>query len=169
LAILSRRFFVMCEEPRSRPSVLSACFGTTDSCLRGGTRAERPAGSALSMARTNGSGAWEPRHARACRGSSFLGESGQSPDSVHFIVHRFVHSFLATPVIWRWNKRSADVLFNCASGVERQTKHGTPAASAAGVYSFMGHQNHISPQKLGCAPFQARTAEWNSRLRGPDG
>src|SRR5690242_2611918 len=26
-----------------------------------------------------------------------------------------------------------------ASGVERQTKHGTPATSVAGVYSFRGH------------------------------
>jgi hypothetical protein len=45
----------------------------------------------VSMTRIIGSGAWEPRQARACRGSSF--ES-------HRLIHRFIHHFVGSMVFF---------------------------------------------------------------------
>ena len=59
----------------------------------------------------------------------------------HRLIHRLIHSFVALQTRMGWNNRPVEVLLLRASGVERQTKHGTPAASVAGVYSFMGSKN----------------------------
>jgi hypothetical protein len=53
-------------------------------------------------------------------------------------MHRFTHSFVVQPTRFRWKNRVKGVLSNCASELERETKHGTPATSVAGVYAFMG-------------------------------
>src|SRR5690242_2315173 len=44
----------MRQEPSARIWVLSPCFGSTDACLRSGTRAERPADRLRLMARIIG-------------------------------------------------------------------------------------------------------------------
>src|SRR5205085_8614252 len=64
-------------------------------------------------------------------------------DSVHRaesqrVIHRFIPSFVGSRPRFRWNNRHPHVLLLCASEVERRKKHGTPATSVAGVYSFLG-------------------------------
>src|SRR5205085_4362589 len=66
-------------------------------------------------------------------------------DSVHRaesqrVIHRFIPSFVGSRPRFRWNNRHPHVLLLCASEVERRKKHGTPATSVAGVYSFLGRR-----------------------------
>jgi hypothetical protein len=56
----------------------------------------------------------------------------------HRLIHRIANRFLRGPMIQDWNIRPPHVLLFCASKLERELKHGTPATSVAGVYSFMG-------------------------------
>ena len=57
--------------------------------------------------------------------------------------HRFIHGFAHINVVCAtrncWNNRNRHVLLFRASELERETKHGTPATSVAGVYAFMGN------------------------------
>src|SRR5690349_1749280 len=47
----------------------------------------------------------------------------------HRFMHRFVHSFVARATFLDWPNPWNRLLLFCASGVERQTKHGAPARS----------------------------------------
>ena len=71
---------------------------------------------------------------------------------------------------FRWNNSRAHVLLLCASELERGKKHGTPATSVAGVYSFMGPVELNPPgppaPNLLDPSSTARAAVWR-RLRDP--
>src|SRR5438128_991180 len=127
------------------------CFGTADACLRGGTRVERPCGSALLMARDQWIGSMGAPSGESLsglflflpclfRGAGQQGGGGAEPSraSSHRLIHRFTHKFLTWISRFRWNDRGLRVLLLRAQKVERRTEHGAPATSVAGVYSFIG-------------------------------
>src|SRR5437763_1935356 len=99
--------------------------------------------------------AWEPRQARACRGSY---RSAPSRFLIHRLAHRFAPRYLLTHARFRWNNRLFRLLLLCVLEVARQTEHGAPATSVAGVYSFMGVRVRPAPPPPASAASTARAA-----------
>src|SRR4029078_11553369 len=79
------------------------------------------------------------------------GDSVQDSES-HRFIHRFIPSYVVRSSRIRWNNHKPRVLLPRASEVERRKKHGTPATSVAGVYSFLGPCNSRAQRVAGSAP-----------------
>jgi hypothetical protein len=134
--LLSLRLFAIGVRNKDRANVFSRrCFGSTDLCLRGGTRASVPA-SAPSNDANHRIGSTGAPTGDELAGAPFF-ESRRVECEFHRLIHRFAHRFPLSGAIEVWNNRRPHVLLLCASELERAKKHGTPATSVAGVYSFM--------------------------------
>src|SRR5205814_2204906 len=115
-------------------------------------RASVPA-SAPSTARITGSEARGVPASEEPAGTPFF-ESNASPTG---LSTELPTDFGRSTGIQDWNKNPAQLLFLCASKPERELKHGTPATSVAGVYSFMGCVREPP------APLPPAPAAWTDR------